>query len=74
MQQDHIVTAPMSMDVESMYALWHETHTGRMDEFMDMMTHPSPERSAWLHEYTTHTVSWDGVCAIVEYSVESGER
>ena len=63
------MTAPMTGDMESMFARWKETHVGGMEQFVDMMTRPTPERAAWLHECASRTVVWDGVCAIVEYNV-----
>lgn len=66
MDTNTVIAAPASVDVETLFEKWKQSHSGSLATFYEFMTTPTIERELFLNSCTSRTVH--NSAAIVLYS------
>ena len=66
MESNNIVAAPQVADIDTLFGIWKQTHSGSKDDFYVFLTAPSAEREIFLSAFEREVI-FDGaiVSAIV---------
>lgn len=62
MERNDIVTAPQIVDVDNLYGIWKQSHTGSRASFFNFLTTPGVERDDFLGKFNTE-ISFNGAIA-----------
>ena len=62
METNNIVAAPQIVDVDKLFEIWKQTHTGPRATFFKFLTTPSADRDNFLNAFNNET-SFNGAVA-----------